>query len=179
MGMSVDELLKQANGNDIEFLFAIEGALQEKLDPRGTQALSQEERTVLAIEALEREVNNGGYSLFFVNSSSEFAPMVVDSLHRISCQVTAGITSRAIEALKPSATSDQAIREAVAAYAIKERARWQPKPGGVLMREEGAGDHETVFRELDECDQLYYSAGEYIGGQLIEFVKANKSAIRP
>ena len=31
-------------------------------------APSKEERYVLAIEALEREVNNGGYGQFFINS---------------------------------------------------------------------------------------------------------------
>jgi len=34
-------------------------------------------------------------------------------------------------------------------------------------------------QELDECDQLYYRAGENIGGQLIDYVKANKNAIQP
>ena len=34
-------------------------------------------------------------------------------------------------------------------------------------------------QELDECDQLYYRAGENILGYLIDFVKDNKSAIKP
>lgn len=124
-------------------------------------------------------MNNGGYSQFFINSSCEFTPIIVESLLRINCPKTAGATKRAIEALDPSAWDGNAIDEAVAAYAVKERERWQPKSHGVFMRQEGSGDHEAVFKELDECDQLYYSSGENIGGNLIDCVMANKALIRP
>jgi hypothetical protein len=39
--------------------------------------LTDEERIILDIEALEREVNNEGYARFFVNSSKEFAPIII------------------------------------------------------------------------------------------------------
>jgi len=64
-GKSVDELLAITNGREIDFLWAIEIALQEKLERVGLDRLSEEERTVLAIQGLVREVNNGGYSQFF------------------------------------------------------------------------------------------------------------------
>jgi hypothetical protein len=54
---------------------------------------------VLAVEALEREVNNGGYDQFFRNPSRQFAPTVVGALQRIGCNRTASITQRAIKAL--------------------------------------------------------------------------------
>jgi hypothetical protein len=63
-GKSVDELLAITNGKDIDFLFAIEMAIQQKEERVSKQKLSEEERIVLAIEGLEREVNNGGYSQF-------------------------------------------------------------------------------------------------------------------
>jgi hypothetical protein len=62
----------------------------------GQRALSQEERTVLAVRALDREVNNGGYYQFFCNSSKQFAPEIVQSLF---CRRTARITQRAISAV--------------------------------------------------------------------------------
>jgi hypothetical protein len=76
-----------------------------------------------------------------------------------------------------------AIADAVAAYHAVENARWQGNESGILRRTspegEGSNGHESIFEELDKCDQLYYSAGENIGGQLIQYVKANKAAIRP
>ena len=58
----------------------------------------KEEIIVLAVEALEREVNNGGYSQFFVNSSREFTPIIVHALLRIDCIKTVEITKDAIRA---------------------------------------------------------------------------------
>ncbi len=63
------------------------------------QILCDEERIVFAVEALEREVNNGGYCQFFGNSSREFAPSIADALLRIGCPGTARITRKAIEAV--------------------------------------------------------------------------------
>jgi hypothetical protein len=182
-GKTVDELFALANGDEIELLFSIEIALQLKAEKLGAEALSQEERTYLAIEALEREVNNGGYSQFFTNQSSEYAPIVVESLIRIDCPQVAAISRRAIEAIHPVEWTPSAVADAVAAYQAVENARWQGNESGILRRTspegEGSNGHESIFEELDKCDQLYYSAGENIGGQLIQYVKANKAAIRP
>ena len=61
--------------------------MQEKSAARGMAALTDAEHDVLAIEALEREVNNGGYSQFFVNGSLEFVPTVVAACSRISRRI--------------------------------------------------------------------------------------------
>jgi hypothetical protein len=60
------------------------------------RALTQEENYVLAVEALEREVNNGGYSQFFSNSSSEWADTIVAALRAIGCPKTAEISAKAL-----------------------------------------------------------------------------------
>jgi hypothetical protein len=155
-GKSVDELLAIANGNDLDFLFAIEMAIQQKSDRVGDQNLSKEERIVLAIEALEREVNNGGYSQFFTNSSGEYAPIIVDSLLCIGCPETAKITKQAIDTLGTQDLSPETLES------IFE------------------SENEARDGKLNECDQMYYEAGvENIGGKLIDFVKANKNVIQP
>jgi hypothetical protein len=98
-GQTVEELLALASDYRTDSLVVVlEEAIGQKAARLGEQSLSGEERLVLAVEALEREVNNGGYRQFFLNSSKEFAPMIVDSLRRIGCPKTAAITSDAIEA---------------------------------------------------------------------------------
>jgi hypothetical protein len=59
-----------------------------------TNSLTEEEHIVLAVEALEREVNNGGYDQFFTNSSREFVSTIVCSLRGIGCKKTSNITQR-------------------------------------------------------------------------------------
>lgn len=155
-GRTVEELLAMANGKEIDFLYAIELAIEQKAIRMGEQSLSEEERIVLAIEGLEREVNNGGYSQFFTNSSGEFAPIIVESLLRIGCLENAKIAQRAIEALGVQDLSPDSLQT-------------------VFESEDDARDEL-----LNECDQTYYSSGmENIGGKLIEFIKANKDAIHP
>jgi len=44
-------------------------AMESALDAKDRRTLSPEERVVLAVEALEREVNNGGYDQFFLRWS--------------------------------------------------------------------------------------------------------------
>ena len=154
-GKSVDELLAITNGNEIEFIQFLEMAIQQKSERVGVDDMTEEEIVVLAVEALEREVNNGGYIQFFVNSSREYTPIIVHALFRINCPQTAEITKSAIAAAGFQGLAPMALAEALEAYS------------------------DDGNQERDECDQLYYRAGENIGGQLIDYVKANKNAIQP
>jgi hypothetical protein len=44
-----------------------------RCEAAGFTALSQAEQTIYCLDALEREVNNGGFSQFFLNSSGDTA----------------------------------------------------------------------------------------------------------
>ena len=55
-----------------------------------------------AIWAVESEVNNGGFSQYFLNSSSETAESVVEALDTINAPQTADICRRAIAAAFPA-----------------------------------------------------------------------------
>ncbi len=193
-GKSVDELLAITNGNEIDFLQALEMALRQKAERVGVDDMTEEEIIVLAIEAMEREVNNGGYSQFFVNSSREYTPIIVHALLRIGCPETAKLTERAMKAAGFHGLSPYALNDALEAYSKEYdrqneyrhitpveaqaialgKATWNP-PSKSLSSPEW----DAIEKELDECDQLYYKAGDNIGGQLIDFVKSNKSAIQP
>src|SRR5882724_2093805 len=99
-GQTTAQLLAMAPQYRVDsIVLAFEQALDAKTAGANAIALTQAERTILAVEALEREVNNGGYSLFFINSSKEYAADVVPALERIACRKTARITANAIQAL--------------------------------------------------------------------------------
>ena len=109
-GQTIEELLSLDSDYRVDSLIvALEEAIQQKAAREGAGSLSAEERIVLAVEALEREVNNGGYSQFFLNDSREYAGVIVDSLVRIACPQAAEVTKAAIAA---SLLVDEETREA-------------------------------------------------------------------
>jgi hypothetical protein len=151
-GQTTDELLALEDDYRIDSLVvAFEEAIQQKAV---SQPISKQERYVLAIEALEREVNNGGYSQFFFNSSHEFVDVVEEALLAIGCPRVAAITGRAITSLGISGelTGDKA--EAV-----------------ILA------DSEPVREALEDCDDQYFDNDEPIADRLFEWIKLNRALI--
>ena len=152
-GQNIEELLALEGKYRIDSLvLAVEEGIGQSLNRHGGQTPTDEERTVLAVEALEREVNNGGYDQFFTNSS-QFVPTILDSLQRIGCKRTAMITQRAIQALGISDLIAKTIDTAM------------------------ASDDEQRLAKLNRCDEAYYKAAEPIAERLFAFIKANKAGI--
>lgn len=71
-----------------------------------------------AIWAVESEVNNGGFSQYFLNSTGDSTPFVVAALETIDAPKTADICKRAIETAFPNGLpqSEDAIRSAAASF---------------------------------------------------------------
>lgn len=154
-GQTVEELLFLEGKFRIDSLImAFEQGVSQKATRGGNDSLTDEERIILAVGALEREVNNGGYDQFFSNSSREFASTIVDSLHRIGCEKTAKITQRAIKALGISDLASGAIESVMAT------------------------EDEQREEKLSRCDDVYYKSREPIAERLFAFIKANKADIR-
>ena len=154
-GQTVEELLSLEGEYRIDSLvLAFEQAIEQKVTRRGSEETSVE-RVVRAVEALEREVNNGGHLQFFVNSSVEFAPDIVASLRRINCSKTAEITQRAVDALR------------------------LPKLTVAAIRSQMEVNDEVRDEEFSKCDDAYYSGstGECIEESLFAFIKSNRGAI--
>jgi hypothetical protein len=133
-------------------VLAFEQALQQAAENR---ALSREETYVLAVEGLEREVNNGGYSQFFLNSSNQYAGAIVAALRAIGCPKTADMTQQAIAAL---GIQGELTREAMEA---------------VVLRED-----EAVKQRLGACDERYFSNDEPIADRVFDWIKRNRAQIR-
>src|SRR5688572_18938949 len=98
-GQSTDELIEMYGRYRTDSLvLAFEQALMNKMRRTSFDALSGEERVVLAIEAFEREVNNGGFDQFFFNTESPLASILVEALDQIGCHATASIARAAVAA---------------------------------------------------------------------------------
>jgi hypothetical protein len=133
---------------------AFEQALDEKAERIGIRGLSEEEIVILAIEALEREVNNGGYDQLFVNSSKVYAAVIVHALRRIGCTRAAELTKLAIDAL--------GIGGAITVEAIDQE----------IYEENAERD-----AKLTECDAEYYDVVGDLSGPLFEFIKRNRDKV--
>ena len=149
-GQSTDELVALESSHRIDSLvLAFEQALLTKDNP------TAEEQVVLAVEALEREVNNGGYSQFFVNSSREYSSFVVEALEAIDCPKTAKLTRDAMAILNIDEASTSEAIEGAACDAT-----------------------ESQDEQLSKLDEIYYRGDEEpISDKLFAFIKRNNSAI--
>jgi hypothetical protein len=150
-GQTIDELLGlEGEYRTDSLVLAFEQALDRKAALHGAGALSGEEHLILAIEALEREVNNGGYSQFFINAF-DFVPTIVQALERIGCLKTAQITQKAIAALNVPDLTLEAVEMAL-----------------------DAGESDDAF---NMCDESYHKTGEDITGCLFAFIRSNRDSI--
>ena len=111
-GQNTAEILACKATHHIDsLLWTLEQGLLLRQDRNPGIALTPEEHTLIAIMALRREVNNGGYHQFFVNSSCKYALMVVPALQSISCDAIATLTQKALDALHVHPLTVQAIED--------------------------------------------------------------------
>ncbi|WP_232379362.1 DMP19 family protein [Polyangium fumosum] len=131
-----------------------EQALDQKAARVGDKNLTREERTILAIEAFEREVNNGGFSQFFVNSSKEYAPFLVEALNDLGCTEIAALTRQAMKSLGIEGTITVEAIDGVMAVQDEEREA-----------------------KLGEYDSRYFEIAGDVAGRLLDFIKRNRHKI--
>lgn len=156
-GQSVDELIDMASEYRIDsIVLAFEQAIQATTNRDRLSELSEGELTILAVEALEREVNNGGYHQFFLNTP-EYAPHIVAALQRIGCTRTADISTLSISLI--------GLRHPFTTERVE--AALEDDPDGTLI--------EIL---IDKCDGPYYDSGEPIADRLFAYIRDNRGSIR-
>ena len=95
-GQSTDELIAlEGEYRTDSLVLTFEQAVEQKVMKCD---ITDKEAVIPIIEWLEREVNNGGYHQFFVNTKLE-AVLAVDALNLIGCPKVADLTQQAIDAL--------------------------------------------------------------------------------
>ena len=75
------------------------------------ETLSPYERVFYITQELEGEVNNGGFSQFFFNSSGNFSGEIVQAFTEIGAHETAAICKRALAAFGCALPADRDARE--------------------------------------------------------------------
>lgn len=151
-GQDTAEILACKGTHRIDSLLcALEQAIELHRNRIADFATSPEEHTLLAIMALQREVNNGGYRQFFGNSSCQYALTVAPALKRIGCDTTAALTQKAIDALNVRPLTLKAIEASVL----------KPNP--------------KRDRALDALDQQFYKIFE-IEPRLFAYVESRQQA---
>jgi hypothetical protein len=152
--LSVHEIVKLESDFRIDSLVcAIEGLILLKDDSDAD--INEEELIVLAVEAMEREVNNGGYAQFFSNSSWRFTPYLVNSLNRIGSTQAKQLAEQAISALGVGELTNETD---VTEY---------------HDRIQEAVENDDASEKLDEIDSRYYEMEEDVAGLVFGFVKKN------
>ena len=155
-GQTTEQLLAlEGKYRTDSLIVALDQALQQKEVRAGGEALSDEERVILAVVALENEVNNGGYAQFFVNSSNEYAPVIVQALRGIGCPKIAETARKALEIVQQDPITEDEI----------ENGNW--------------AENEKRQSALEQCDALFLEYPENIEASLFAFIKANRAKIAP
>lgn len=155
-GQAPTELVAQAEANRVDSIVeAFATALFEKETRLGRDFFSKVELYIYAINWLEREVNNGGFTQFFSNSSHVFTPVIVQALLTAGLPKTAMITQSAIDALELPDNYDFA--EIVSAAL--------------------ADDEDRQFL-LNELDIRFLEYEEDLSGVLFEYIQAHINQIQ-
>jgi hypothetical protein len=105
----VDDALRERD--DTAFAIAMSNLVFSRREAAGFEALSEAEQTVYCLDALEREVNNGGFSQFFFNSSGDTALETVSALERLGARHTAGLVRRAVSVFPDGPSPQRDARE--------------------------------------------------------------------
>jgi len=152
-GQSVDEIIQLQESYRIDSLvLAIESALDIRKD--SGDDMSATELNILAVEAFEREVNNGGFSQFFYNSSVQYAPIIVNALRQIDCQASADLAQKAIDILAVNSLDPETIEQ-----------RMDP-------------DDDALEEALGQLDDTYYNGEEAPAYALFEYIKTHRDRIQ-
>ena len=132
-------------------------AMTEHLDNKtqygeDMSALSEAERIFYITQTLEMEVNNGGFSQFFYNSSGNFSNELVGAFTAIGANATAAICQKAISAFGRDIPVDRDEREE--------------------MLDELEGDEFDAI--LEECDCAFFDYKDNLDELNYNFVMKNK-----
>ena len=115
-------------------------------------ALSEAERIFYITQSLEMEVNNGGFSQFFYNSSGNFSNELVGAFTAIGANATAAICQKAISAFGRDIPVDKDEREE-------------------MLDELESDEFDEI---LEECDNAFYDYEDNLNELNYNFVMKNK-----
>ena len=120
-------------------------------------SLNEKQRVFYITQALEMEVNNGGFSQFFFNSDGCFGNELVASFEKIGAMKTAEICKKAISIYGDSVPTDRDERETV-------------------LTPDDEKEEEKIEEILNECDDAFFEYEDDLLELNYQFIINNKES---
>lgn len=146
------QLREAATVNKNEILIYLSESAATKIGKEEFDEQSLPQKVFTAIWEVEAEVNNGGFSQYFSNTSAESASFVVNALTTIGAPKTAEICGRAIVTAFPGGLPQtvEAIRSIAADFS------------------------EDILAKLDPLDEEFFSYPHNLTDLLFAYVTAHR-----
>ena len=121
------------------------------------KTLNDEQRVLYITQALEMEVNNGGFAQFFFNSDGYFGNELVSSFEKIGAIKTAEICKKAISIYGDKVLTDRDEREDV-------------------LTSDDEKEEERIEEILNECDDAFFEYEDNLVELNYQFIINNKES---
>jgi hypothetical protein len=155
-GSSTDEILsREGSTNSLKLLGALIWRLNQKSDAIGYNQLTDVEKKILAIDALEMEVNNGGFDQYFFNSPGDLSQTALIALRDIGALGAAKILDKAINIFPNSEPPQDRSDRQKLMMSLSDK----------------------VAPIWEDCDLEFYRLEENIGDLLFAYAKSNRTEI--
>ena len=143
--------------NKNSILIALSESPKTKFGKEDFELQSIPRKVFSAIWAVESEVNNGGFSQYFLNSSAETAPFVEEALSAIGAPKTADICKRAIATAFPEGL-----------------------PATTYETEQAATDFsDEIIEKLEPLDQEFFAYPHSLTDLLFAYVSKHPEEFGP
>ena len=153
---SIDEIWKIEEKEN--FVVEMDKYIAEKCEYGDSmETLNAEQRILYITQALEMEVNNGGFAQFFFNSSGMFGNELVSSFEKIGAMKTAEICKKAISIYGDKVPNDRDEREEILT------------PGDEK-------EEERIEAILNECDDAFFEYEEDLVELNYQFIINHKES---
>lgn len=96
--------------DDTEFAIAMSDLVFSREAAVGYQQLTPPERVVFCLDALEREVNNGGFAQFFENSAGDHALETIEALRTLGAPRVGRLVAEAVAVFPDGPAPDRERR---------------------------------------------------------------------
>ncbi len=149
---NLEKILKMENRNRI--VIEIDSYLNKKSEyGEKINRLNESQKTLLIIQNLEREINNGGFHQFYLNSSGDYANEIIDALIKVRAKRKAEIVKKANSEFKNGIVpKNRAIRQIELKF-IEKKAE----------------------ENWNNCNTEFYKLNDRLTELLIDFIVRNKS----
>ena len=154
--MKVNEIWKIEDKE--EFVIEMDQYIAEKCNYGDKiENLNEEQRVFYITQSLEMEVNNGGFSQYFFNSSGNFGNEIVASFEKIGAIKTAEICKKAISIFPNDVPTDWGKRQE-------------------FLTPDDEKDEERIEEFFNKCDDAFFEYEDDLSELNYQFIINNKES---